>query len=292
MKLTEVLQKIFNKEAFPDNDVETVFSASALKDIEFPDAAFSKFNQVYLTRDRAENDTELVKKLTTKNWGFFLDDFDKRLKKIADILPDEWQTRYFAIPKNESNSTYDRLLLLGDAISHLKDKGANEDVKTASEKFRKLEKELRAQLQAEQDEKKKIQEDFSAKEQGIKMNYALRSKLTGYLPKLDPALVKTDVHKNFIIDSTISSLQNEFLLEFDKDNQSAINFMKKDRTDVYDGNTKVTLDKWIEKQLEPYVVKNGGGEVNTDSKNESRKKVEMNGQGQSLHEKRWAQTAV
>jgi hypothetical protein len=290
MKLSDALQQIFPASAFPDNDLAAVFSASALKEIELPDAAMTKFNSHYMTADRAANDPEIAKTLKAKHWGHFADTIEKDIKAIVAILPDDWKTKYYAIPEGQVNGIYDRIKVVKEAVAHVSEKGSGEDVKTLSEKYRKIEKDLRDQLTAEQTEKTKLAADFASKETGIKMNYALRSKLTGMLPKLDPNLIKTDAQKNFIIDSTINSLQSDFLLEFDKENQSVINFLKKDRTDVYEGNTKVTLDKFIEKQLEPYIVKNNGGEPPVPG---AAKKVEIpTGKPLTAHEIMWAKAGA
>lgn len=256
MKISDLLSKIFPASAFADNDLSAAFSASGLKDVEVPDETINKFNNYYLTRERAANDSDVAKELKAKHWGHFADTIEKDIKKIVATLPDEWKTKYYSIPETQQNGIYDRIAVLKEAVSHIAEKGLGEDVKTLSEKYRKAEKELREQAAAADDKVKKLTEEFASKEQGIKMNYALRSKLTGLLPKLDPNLLKTDVQKNFLIDSTITGLQSEYLLEFDKENPSTINFLKKDRTDVYEGNTKITLDHFLEKQLEPYTVKN------------------------------------
>lgn len=294
MKLTDALSKIFPAATFPDNDLAAVLSASALKDIEIPDQVMGKFDTHYMTKDRAENDPDIAKNLKSKHWAYFADTVEDRFKRIVALLPDDFQTKYYAIAKDKTNGLYERFDVLTDGFKHVSEKGAGEDVKTLAEKHRKIEKELREQLTAEQAEKTRLKEDFTNKETGIKMNYALRSKLTGFLPKLDPNLIKTDVQKNFIIDSTIASLTNDYLLEFDKDNQSAINFLKKDRSDVYEGNTKVTLDKFLEKQLEPYTVKNNGADGGAAAgSGAAARKVEIpNGQPKTAKEIRFAQAGV
>lgn len=292
MKLTEALQQIFPATAFPDNDISAVLTASALKDIDLPDDLMTKFNGHYMTPDRAVNDPEIGKKLKAKYWGFLADEIERKLKNIVATLPDDYQTKYYAIPDGKTNGIYDRIEVVREGVAHLNEKGSGQDVKTATEKFNKIIKGLHETITTHEATIKAKEEDFAAKETGIKINYALRSKLTGFLPKLDANLLKTDVQKNFLIDSTIHSLQNEFLLEFDKDNPSAINFLKKDRTDVYEGNTKITLDKYIEKQLEPFTVKNNGAPDNAASASAAKKVEIPNGKPQTAKEIRFAAAGV
>lgn len=257
MKLDKFLTSILPAETFKNNDLAAVLGASSLKEIDMPDEVATQFSSVYLTKDRALNDPDLVREYKGKAWANFADTVEDDLKnKIVGKLPEDFKKKYFEAPK-----VYDKLSVLADAFSHISEKGAGEDVKTLAEKHRKQEAELRQQITDRDNLLKKTQEDFAAKETGIKIDYALRSKLMDRLPKLDPNLIKTDKQKAFIIDSTIHSLRSNYLLEFDKENQQSINFLKKDRSDVYEGNTKVTLDDFISRELEPYTVKNNGGDT-------------------------------
>ena len=58
-----------------------------------------------------------------------------------------------------------------------------------------------------------------------------------------------------------------------------INFRKKDGTDVYEGNTKVTLENYLEKQLEPYTVKNNGGTPPAKPSNGQPAPIKSNNEG-------------
>lgn len=274
MKASDLLSKIFPATLFADNDIAAALSASGLKDVEFPDSVLTKFNQQYLTRAAAENDSDLAKAFKNKNWGYFADEVEKHLKKIVAIMPEDFKTKYYAI-KDEKDAVYERLSTLRDGVQQISEKGQSEDVKTAAERHRKEVKEHKDMIAALEASMKKQADEFASKEQSIKMSYALRSKLNDFMPKLDQNLFKTQAQRDFIIDSTISSLQSQFLLEFDKENPSSINFLKKDRTDVYEGNQKVTLEQYIEKQLEPYVVKNNATTTQQSSATGAAKRVEM-----------------
>lgn len=258
MKIAEFLTKILPATSFPDNDLAAALGASGLKDVEIPDETISKFNAVYMTPDRAKNDPEIARAYKAKHWGHFADEIERDIKQIVAVLPDAIQTKYYSIPQDKANGVFDRLAVLKEGVSEVATKGTGEDVKAAAEKWRKSEKELREQITAAETRATKLAEEFATKETGIKIDYALRGKLVDMLPKLDPNLIKTQDQKDFIINSTIHGLQSKYLLEFDKDNSTAIKFLNKDRSAVFEGNTEVTLDKFIEKSLEPYTVKNNG----------------------------------
>lgn len=292
MKLTEALSQIFPATAFPDNDISAVLTASALKDIDLPDDLMTKFNGHYMTPDRAVNDPEIGKKLKAKFWGYFADEVERKLKGTVSKFTDEYQTKYYAIPDGKTNGIYDRLDVVDAAVAHIKEKGAGDDVKTLAEKYRKEVKELRDQIIERDTTIKTITESSVADKESIKMDYALRAKLTDRIPKLDPNFTKLPNWNEAIITSISDSLRKEYILEFDKDNQSAINFFKKDRSDVYEGNTKITLDKYIEKQLEPYTVKNNGAPDNAASASAAKKIEIPNGKPQTAKEIRFAAAGV
>lgn len=263
MKIADFLTKILPATSFPDNDLAAALGASGLKDVEIPDETLPKFNAVYMTADRAKNDPEIARAYKIKNFGQFADESEREIKQIIALLPEATQDKYYAIPADKPHGIKDRFAVLKEGVSEVITKGTGEDVKTAAEKWRKSEKELREQITAAEEKAKKLAEDFATKETGIKIDYALRGKLVDMLPKLDPNLIKTQDQKDFIINSTIHGLQSKYLLEFDKDNSTAIKFLNKDRSAVFEGNTEVTLDKFIEKSLEPYVVKNNGATTST-----------------------------
>lgn len=256
MKLNKALSTIFPAEVFKNTDLAAVLSASGLAEFELPDEVMNQFSNHYLTKDRALNDPELVKSYKSKAWANLADSVEDEMKNsIAGQLPEEFKTKYFAAEK-----IYDKVKILGEAYRHVSEKGSGEDVKTLAEKHRKQVADLHEKIQGHEAQNKKLADEFATKETGIKINYALRSKLTDLIPKLDPNFVKTEEQKAFLIDSTIHGLQSNYLLEFDKDNPQSINFLQKDRNDVYEGNKKVTLDDYILRKMEPYIVKNNGGE--------------------------------
>lgn len=287
MKLNAFLTSILPAEAFPDNDLAAVLGASALKEIEVPDAVASKFNSHYMTKDRAINDPDIAKELKGRHFGHFADLVEGDLKDIMGKAPQEFQDRYFAVPKDKPNGIHERLKIAREAVAHIAEKGSGEDLKTATKKWRDTEAELRGKITDYESKITNLSNEFAVKEKDIKVDYALRSKLEGLIPKLDQNYFKTPVQKNFLIDSTINGLRKGYKLDFDKENQSNINLYKQDGTDLYEGNTKVTLEKYLEKELEPYTVKNNGGTQKQNTSTQSQQTPIHNGE-MTLEQKRWA----
>lgn len=252
-KLNEFLRTILEPTGVASTDLEMVLQASALKEIEVPEVANEKFNQYYLTRQRAENDPEIRNKIKKNTWQSIAGSVDDKI--IALSLPEEFKAKLDGIPKDEANGIYKRMEIINEALAFLKESGSTEDVKKATEKFRLEKAELTKKITDYEEVIKKKETEFLNRESGIKMDYALRNKISG----LNFGKEFTD-HKDFLADSTINSLQKEFKLEFDKNDQKVIHLLNPDGTDYYGGsNKKVTLDEYLGKRLEKYLEKNTGG---------------------------------
>lgn len=292
-KLNAFLTSILPAEAFPNNDLAAILGASALKDIDIPDEVATKFNSHYLTRDRALNDDGISKELKNRHFGHWADKTEGEFKEILDDLPQDVKEKYLAIPKDKPNGIWERIGTLKEGVKALKTAGSGEDVKTATAKFRATESELREKLTSAEKEKNTLMENFAKEREGIEINYALRSKLTGLIPKLDQNLVKQPEQKDFLIESTIAGLPKKGLrVEFDKENKNVLHLRKLDGTDLYEGNnTKVTLDSYLEKAFEPYTVKNNGGTPPPKPPIQSNPQTQNNG-GMTLRDKVWAGTTV
>jgi len=289
MKLAEFLTQILPASVFNDPDLPVVLSASALKEIDLPDAVVTKFNSHYMTPDRAANDTTVGNEWKRKLWGYFADDTEKELKQILPFLPAEYQERYNAIPKTENNGIYKRLAILKEGVSKVAEGGMAEDAKQTIEKFRVKEKEYHEKAAKWEIEKQQIKADADARVLNYEIDTQLQRKFLAYDSKLDQNLFKNDKQKQFLFNQNIADLRTNFILEPDKENPGALNFFKKDRTAYYEGNELVTLDAYIEKQMEPYTVKNPGGEAtSTATKKVTTKQIDTNRPGMTAKELRFA----
>ena len=253
MKVNEFLRSIFEATEIKNNDLEAALQASGLKEVEIPDEVTKKFNDFYMTPERAMNDPEINKKLKTKHWGYFADTVEKEFKNIVALLPEEVKTKYYAIPADQTNGIYDRLKILQEGVAHINTNGSTDEVKKVKETHRKEVEALNEAIKREKEERENQVKEFENTKKSIALDFALRQKVSGF--KLATDFDKPKI-KDVIINSTIESLKKDYKLDLEND---TILFRNKEDGDVYEGNQKVTLEKFLEKELEPYTVKNNSG---------------------------------
>lgn len=251
MKLNEFLGSVVTPLFDKKEEADLFVSASAFKDIDIPDEVAAKFNSKFLTRDRAMSDEELVKKFNIDARGRVFDSVDLKLKKLMPKLSAEDQAAIAAEP-----NTLLKLEMLDKALDNL---AKNDDVKKVNEAWRKKEEDFHAKIKGLEDTIKEKDGNFGKQIKEVKLDYALKNKLMAF--ELAPEFA-TDKHRNFLADSTINSLKKNFVLEFDDKDQQIIHLRKNvdgQITDVFEGNTKVTLDDLLKKEYEPYIKKSAGG---------------------------------
>jgi hypothetical protein len=254
-KVNEFLRTVFEATQIKDNDLEAALQASGLKEVELPDEVVKKFNDFYMTPDRAMSDPEIAKKLKTKHWGYFADTVEKEFKAIVNLLPEEIKTKYYAIPQDQVNGIYDRLKILQEGVASINVNGSTDDIKKVKETHRQEVAALNEAIKKVKEDQEKQVSEFEKTKKDIALDFALKQKVSAF--KLASDFDKPKI-KDVIINSTIESLKNGYKLDFDKDNQSIL-FRNKEDGDVYEGNVKVTLEKFLEKELEPYTVKSNAG---------------------------------
>lgn len=276
MKLNDFLRKVLEPTGLASTDMEMVLSASALKEIEVPDTVEPKFSSFYMTKDRALNDPDINKEINKKLWATYADKSEEKILPIFDSLPEDVKAEMKAIPKDEPNRFYKYIEILNKGVGKLKDSTSTEDVKKVSEKFRQTEAELRKQITEQEEALKRKDAEAQKKVDEVFLDYGLRSKISGM--EFGEAYAREDL-KNLLIDSTIKSLKNDFVLEIDKGNPSKISLRKNQDgalVDVYEGNKLVTLDEKLAAHLDPYLKKsNGGQQGGNNGGGEQRKRVEI-----------------
>lgn len=256
MKLNEWLLPIVSQLFDKKDDAELFVSASALKDMDVPDDVAAKFNQKFLTRERAFTDEDIVKKFNIDARGRVFDSVDLKIKKFITKLSAEDQAAISSEP-----NTLLKLELLDKALDNL---GKNEDVKKINENWRKREEELHEKIKSLEDGVKQKDSNFAKQVKDIQIDYALKNKLYGFQLATE---FDTEEHKNFLAESTINSLKKNYLVELDEKDPSILHLRKNvdgQITEVFEGNTKVTLEDHLKKKYEPYLKKsNGTGDKTT-----------------------------
>lgn len=258
MKLNEWLSPIMAQLFEKKEEADLFVSASALKDIDVPDEVAAKFNQKYLTKERAFADEDVIKKANIDARGRVFDSVDLKIKKFIGKLSTEDQATINAEP-----NTLLKLELLDKALDGL---GKNDDVKKINEQWRKKEDDLHQKISGLETTIKEKESTFTSKVKDIQIDYALKNKLFGFQLASE---FDTEEHKNFLAESTINSLRKNFLVELDEKNPSILHLRKNvdgQISEVFEGNTKVTLDDYLKKKYDPYLKKSGGGTGDTPPK--------------------------
>jgi len=235
-----------------DQDLEATLQASALGELELPDAVKDKFNETFLTPERAAADDRVLSKARGAAYSMA----EQWLaKKVLPKLKEEDQEEFLKAPQLK-----DKIDFLEKALGNLAAAPAD-DVKKIEEKWRKTESELRNQIKDYEDTLKKSEETKKAELEGLKLDYALRTKFAGI--KLAPEFDDED-KREFLANSTIDHLKRNFVLQIDEKNPSTIHLRRSADgavVDVYEfeGETRqtpFTLDDVVKKRYEKFIAKN------------------------------------
>jgi hypothetical protein len=252
MKLTDWLKTVVTPLFKTPEDADLFLSASDLKAIEVPEEIQKAFTDKYLTRDRAVADEEIMRKLTLEARGRVFDSVDLKLKKVKALLSQEDQD----LIDNEKNTLL-KLDLLEKAIQNV-GSGKSDDVKKVNDAYRKKEAEFHEKINALEDTLKQKDANFGKQIKDVKLDYALRTMVAGF--ELAPEFASEE-HRNFLAESTIHSLKQNYKVEFDEKDERVLHLRKEvdgATTDVYEGNTKVGLTDVLKKKYEPYLKKSAG----------------------------------
>ena len=255
MKIAEFLKHAIDPLGIKNNDLEAALQASGLREIEIPDEVKDKFDRMYFTKERALNDEEINKALMFQATGKAYGSVDYKLEKIFPLLDEEDAKKI-----SETKSTLDRLTLLTDAITKIKNSGHPEDFKKASQKAREIEEQLRKEIADLNKQQSETKETFAKQLKDEKMVFALKNQLKSFT--LAPEFATDQIRRDFLENSTIDKLRKTYQLEFDEANGSEIKLLKNVEghlKEVYEGNKKVTLSDVMAKELEPFTQKSSGG---------------------------------
>lgn len=253
-KLKDILSAQFKAIGIDQKDADMILSASALNEIELPEDFNSKFDTAYYTPERAK--ATLGSELKPEHFGHFATDLERKsLIPLMELLPEEYKQKIATLEKN--GRVYGILEIIKDAYNNAKTNGSTDDIKKVNEKHRLTVEELNKKILDLDGAVKTQKTEFETQAEEIKKDFALRGKFLSY--KFAPEF---DGDKNSIVDIKLESLKKRgYLVEFDKENSQVIHLrQKKDGaiTDVYEGNTKVSLDNLLEKELSPFTLKSNG----------------------------------
>lgn len=280
MLLKDFLRKIAETGKIVNTDFNALLSASALADpaLEVPEDFVTKHNEVFLTRERAENDDQIVTKIQKTTHLRLLNKVDEMLEPFYSLLPAD---KVKEIDKAKIPLTFERMEHLEKA---LKDAFKNATVKNSTD-VQKVEDEWSAKVKALQEQAKAEKEQLILQNKEDRINAALKTKLAGYRisdtfkPAQEPIMqIAVSKVKGFKHNG------NSAVLGFD-DQGNLILQQSVDGTlrDIYlKENEKFTLDKLLDQEMEPFIVKsNGNGQPPPDG---NQPPVILDTRGKTLHE--------
>lgn len=251
MKLKEWLKSVMGPVFTKPEELDTFLSASDMKEIEVPEEIQKAFNTKYMTLDRAMADENVLRQVQKNVRGMVFGSVDQKLKKLLPKLSAEDQEKI-----NAENDTLVKLELFDKALDNI---SKSEDVKKVNEVFRKKEEELHEQIKGLSTQLSEREKNFKEEVKNVKLDFALRQRVAGF--KLAPEF-DNEKHRNYLAEMVTHTIKKQYALDFDEKEPSNILLRKNvdgALTDVYDGNTKLTIDSVLQKEYEPYVLKNNSG---------------------------------
>lgn len=253
MKLKDFLQVTFEQGDVRGDDVAALLGASALAELELPDVHVNKFKEAYLTRTRAENDPEIIKKIKLSSRAEILDGVDRELEKLYPLID---QTKAAEIQKDQS--TFKKIQLLSEALGEAQKAGKT----TVDKSVQKVEEEWSGKVKTLTESHKVELENLKKLNEENNLNFALKSKLLTFelseaFSALKEPLTETIIGK---IKGTKTKEGNPIVIDLDPTgNLNVRQNIEGILRDVFEnGNEKLTIDKLIAPLVEPFIKKSTG----------------------------------
>lgn len=265
MKAKAFLEKVKAAVGIQDEAFTKALENSALAELELGDAIEKEFDNRLLTRERAENDKDIVKKIGDKARKDVFDRVDSIVKQYYPLLESEdvqeIEGTFLTFEKLEKAQ-----VALRKAVDKAKSSGASQDVAKLQAKIQEIETQKNAEL------KKKDQEwadKVMAKEEELKnsnLDFVLKSKIFAHTFAKEYA---TD--KEQIAELKIAKLKRENILSMEADGSIKVQYKDNDGVlhEKFNGNEKVSLDSLIKAEVEPFTKKHSASD---DSQEGTRKK--------------------
>lgn len=289
MKLADFLRNIAEQGGIVDTDFSALLTASGLAEFEVKDEVMSKFNQTFLTRDRAENDPDIIKKIKTSGKAEVLDAVDSEFKSLLDLLPKE---KADEISKNKNS--FEKIKLSASVIKEILN-----DKSTKIEKdIQNVEKEWAEKVEAIKQENARKLAELEKINKANARRYVLKNQILGY--EFADAFKPLKENLADVIINKIENLkENGSPVILDLDESGNVNVrheVEGTLRDIYrEGNKKVTLEMLLTPEVEPYTKKSNGDGGTGDGSNGKQKNIKtppVDPSKMTLHEMRNAGVAV
>jgi hypothetical protein len=245
-------------------------------DVELPEKFDTLFTANYLTRDRAKSDDEIITEITKKSNKSAFTAIDDQIKELLPIVTEEDRQKI-----NSVFSTKEKVALLKPALeTALK----NAKGKVTDADIRKVEEEWQGKYKLVLDDAKREKAELVAQMEQKNFAFYVTQKLAGY--KLAGSFdgMREHINQMALLDLQSKGYKYEF------ENGTVVVRQEKEGVvrDVFNGETKVTLESLLDKFVNPFLSKsNAGNNGNGDGGHgdeEEKKKVIKIGPGATLRE--------
>jgi len=218
---------------------------------ELPETFDTKFTEVYLTRERAKSDDEIITEITKKSNKTVLTAADEQIKELLNFVSDEAKQKI-----NSVFSTPEKLKLLKPALDEALTKAKG---KLTPDDIRKVEDEWSAKNKAIIEEGKQKEATLIKQMEERNFDFITTSKLAAY-NVADP-FKNTREQINAMAILALKQKGYKYELE----NGAIVVRQEKDgiTRDVFENDKKVTFESLIDGFMQPFIAKSN---ANDDSK--------------------------
>jgi hypothetical protein len=219
-----------------------------LNEIELPDEVQAKHKEIFISKERAKNDPDIIDHVTKDIRREHFRIMDEKIKTFLPMVSTDHQNVI-----NNTFETYKKYDILKTALED-----AHKNVKgKVSEDVRKVEDEWATKMKGVEENHKKELEAHAQKNKEMQLEFVIKSKLLGYNFSEAFQPVKEHLTQMAIIDLKSKPYQYEL------ENGAVAIRQEKDgvKRDVFEPGTenKLTLEKLLDTFVDPFIAKSNGG---------------------------------
>lgn len=257
-----------------------------LAEIEVPDDLQSKFSEVYISKERAKHEPEIIEHVAKETRKDVFRIVDEKIKTLYPFVGQDHQNVL-----SNTFETYKKLDILKAALDEAKKNDSKG--KVSSEDIQKVENEWAEKLKAEKAAHQKEIETLHVKNKEAQFEWIVSSKLGGYTLADQFSPLKDNLAQLALIDLK----KKNYLYEV----ENGTVFVRKEengiKRDAFEDGTenKLTLERLLDKFVDPFVKKNNAETNNkpTDpTSSGTRQNTEPPAAGDTFRDRMWKQTAT
>jgi hypothetical protein len=223
-----------------------------LGEIELPDELNTKFKEVFISRERAKSDAGIIEHVVKDERKKIFDIFDK---KIETLLPHLLKEDVDEIGKKFQ--TFEKFDLAVKGVENMQKNSKGK----VSEDVQKIQDDFLAKMKAKEDSHKKELLDQQNKFQETQFEFVVKDKLKSYKLAEQFTSITDNLSQLAIID--LKSKPYKYKLE----SGGVAIYKEENGIDVFafeEGKeSKVTLEKLLDKFVDPFIAKSQGGSGTT-----------------------------